>query len=112
MTDKCKGWPDGEHCWHPSEEGEYCCGIECDHALKSLKVASEVPTSRILDEFGFPLPAEEMAKFNLVSSKDVNRVIMTAEDYELTKRFLKDAQDKTLSRNIHRVLGDLLGRLP
>jgi len=47
----------------------------------NLKMAPEIPAQRILDEFGFPIPETPKAS-------------ISSEDLELTKRFLKDAQDK------------------
>lgn len=70
--------------------------IECE----PVPMASQLPATRMVDEFGFPLAPREKSS------------PVTMEDLSLIRGFLGNLKDQTLSRGIHRVLGDLLERLP
>lgn len=91
-------------------EGQYnvgCCCAQCIRYEKEMikehdwdansKVALSVPTSRMVD---FEADAEPP------------KVELSHEDVELCKLFLGRIKDETLSRSTHKVLTDLIGRLP
>lgn len=80
------------------DSSEFCnwCGTKFSRSL-----VPSVSTSRLPDEHNH----------DLVSSKNVNQIIITAEDITLIKLFLGKIKDETLSRGIHKVLTDLIGRL-
>lgn len=88
------------HCLHNDETGRiYCC--ECNYGPP--KMAPSLPACRMVsstgsttDEFGFPTAPPPA---------------ISPEDLELAKRFLGNLKDQTLSRSVHRVLEDLIGRL-
>lgn len=61
---------------------------------------SQVPLTGLVDEFGFEIPKGEAA------------APIKPEDLTLIRGFLGNLKDQTLSRSIHRVLTDLLERLP
>lgn len=81
------GWEYAENC-----DCRYCTS----YRRKPFDMAPTLPTSRMVDEFGFPSPSVEITK----------------EDCELCKRFLGNLRDETLSRGVKKVLEDLLKRLP
>ena len=69
------------------------------HYYVPRKMAPSLPATRMADEFGFPMDPQA-------------KPATSPEDMVLIKGFLGNLKDQTLSRSTHRVLSDLLGRLP
>ena len=65
----------------------------------NLLVVPNVPLTGLVDQYGHEILPTPLAA-------------ISPEDMELVKRFLGTLRDSTQSRSIHRVLVDLLGRLP
>ncbi len=87
--------------WHYPIQG--CTGPyshESKNEWGACSLAAQVPLAGLVDEFGFEIPKGETAS------------PVTVEDFKLIRGFLGNLKDQTLSRSIHRVLTDLLERLP